>query len=443
MYKPKAIIASFQQLVGFLPPNDPNTPSVTGSLLLSDTGLYVSNQHPLCTLDYLYLAAPDFNATKWPVWTSGNNYAQNQMTSFADSNNVYNLYFAVAAITDSTVDPITAGTGVWGLATQFQGYVQQQIFNAAAVNLIGAVIQRKKLLGLGKAILERQQLYRGLGISSNLIINLNNVVGFEIKPASAEGLLIQLDQVGIQLSLAQEELTLYLYHTSRQAPVQIFHIAANTPNTFDWETLTDINGKPCILGYMGVDSVVEVNTEGAYRFMYFQEDLIGQAVNKTWDCTALPCTCDSANLTMYNKWSRHTRFRNILMSADSFDADKNMLNTDATSYDTNSNWGLNLSITVRCDLTGTIEYARLQLADAFVKQLDYEILKVIAYSPRLNPGEGGIKQAAQADLDTQIPSAFVNDYWNAVEMVNLDLSGFSSACMPKEELNAIEWAPGI
>lgn len=444
MYQPKAIQESFQELVGFLPPNDPNTTSVTGGLLNSDTGIYVSNVHPLCTLDNLFLAGPDFSPSKWPVWSSGSNYAANTVISYSASGNTYQTYSAVNAIMNSTVDPVTAGTGVWAIYNPYQDYVQKQIYNAAASNLIGAVVQRKKLLHMGKAILERQQLYRGLGNSSNLIVNLGSAVGFEIRPASAEGLLIQVDQVGIQSSMAQEELTYYLYHTSRLgAPLQVFHTAIADPNTFDWNALTDINGKPCILGYMGVDSVVEVNTEGAYWFLYFQNDLEGQAVNKSWDCAALPCTCDNANTTMYNKWSRHTRFRNIQIPGSSFDGSRNLLSTNFVSYDTNSNWGMNMSITVRCDLTGTVEYARLQFGDAFSKQLAYEILKVIAYSPRINPGEGGIKQAAQADLDSQIPAAFINDYWNAVETVNLDLSGFSSACMPKENEKSLSWGPGI
>lgn len=437
MYQPRAIQTSFQKLVGFLPPNDPNTPVITGDLLLSETGIFVSNVHPLCTLDYLFLACPDFSLSKYSQWMSGSDYAAGAPVKY---NNL--TFKAVAAIIDSIEDPITAGVLVWAPYLPWQGYVQQ-LYNQASSNVIAAVVQRKKLTHMGKAILERQQLYRGLGVSNNLIVNMGNFVGFIIEPASAEGLLVIINKAGIQSSEAQSEITYYLYHTSRQEPLQIFHVPIDSPDTFDWKDLKDINGLPCIIGYMGLDGTTEVDSNGFFLFGYHQQDLQGQAVNKSWDCSTICSTCDQANLNMYNKWSRHTRLRNVLIPGNCFDGDNNLIQTNTMSFGNTTNWGMNLSITVRCDLTKTITDNRFLWGQSLSKSLAYEILKVIAFSPRIGPLEGGIKQEAMADLDSQIPSAFINDFNNEVNCLNMDLSGFSSACMPEDDTDRIEWDPGV
>lgn len=443
MYNPKLIQSGLAGVVGFLPPNDPNTPAISGSLITSSTGIYVNNVYALCTLDFLFLAAPDFTPSKWPAWVSGSNYTLHQLVSYY-TGGAYQLFSAVAAITGSVVDPVTAGAGVWlNVSTAaWQNYVQQ-IYNQACSNMIAAVVQKKKLLHMGKAILERQQLYRGLGQFNNLIVPMGNFVGFEIMPASAEGLLIFIEKIGIQCSQAQSEMNYYLYHTSRVAPLQIFHVPINAANTFDWEALVDTNGDPCIIGYMGLRGPVEVDTNGAFWWGYHQGDLEGQAVSKDWDCASIPCKCDNANLNMYNKWSRTTRIRNISVPGYCFDGSNNLIITNEVAYNTNSNWGLNMSISVRCDLTKTITDNKFLWGQSLSKSLAYEVLKVLATSTRIGPGEGSIKNLAMAELDTAIPGAFINDYLAEIDCVNMDLSGFNSACMPVDASKNIEWGPGI
>ncbi len=235
----------------------------------------------------------------------------------------------------------------------------------------------------------------------------------------------------------------YLYHTSRRAPLQIFHIPIDEADTFDWENLIDINGKPCILGYMGLDGIEEVDTNGFYIFGYHQQDLEGQAVNKQWDCSAVCLTCDRWNEQAYNKWSRTTRMKNVMIPGSSFDGDNNLINTNQFSFGTATNWGMNLSVSVRCDLTKTITDNRFLWGQALSKSLAYEILKVIAYSTRINGGEGSLKNLALADLDSNIPSAFINDYFAEVDCLNMDLSGFNSACMPADSTKSVAWLPAI
>jgi len=430
MYNPAAIQASFQKLVGILPPYDPRTPKLTGDLLDSDSGIYVQNIHPLCSLDNIYYAAPDFTVENWYAWESGNDYFTDDQVRYGNK-----IYQAVVDVPNSTVDPATAGTGVWIVINPFQNWVQQK-YNQAASNMIMQIVQAKKLSGMGKALLERQQLYRGTGNINNLVIKQGRFVGYIIKPASSEGLIMQIDLAGIQSTAAQAELNFYLYHSSQEDPLGIFPIEITKPNTFDFQELLD-GTAPCVLPYMGGG----VNSEGYYIFGYYEDDLVGQAISKSWNCAVVPCyACDGIDAEMYNRWSRFTTMRQVLFTSANIYPDRKLPNINNIGYQLGENWGVNFSITVRCDLTNTIIYSRLQLADAFAKQLAKEFITAIAQSSRVNPANAQIQTQARAELDVKFPGSWINDYNQAIEAANIDLSGFNAACMPKDASRKLNWS---
>lgn len=426
MFNPPLIQATFQGLVGLLQPNDPNVPQIpTGNALLtSNTGLYMQNIHPLASLENLFYAAPDFTIYKWAAWISGAAYVANNVVNYTDGN----LYKCILAVTGTTAPPADATH--WVLYRPFIDWLTQ-FYTQASTNYIGEVVQRKKLLKMGKALIEKQEIYRGYGNQNNLIVGLGRAVGFELKPAPVDGLLMQIDQIGIQLSAVQTELNLYLYHSSQLAPITVFHVANIGRQNFDWQALSN-----CILGFKthGTD------TSGVYYLVYYEADLTGQAVAKTWDFTSAPCIgCDSVNAAAYNKWSKYTRIRTIEVAAQYLDPARNLFDINYISYNTNSNFGLNLTVTVRCDLTQRIVDTRLLFGDGFAKQLAYEALKVIAYSGRINPYNDKVNKMAMADLDPKISGAYICEWDEAVDAANMDLTGFSQSCMPEDNTKNITW----
>jgi len=430
MYSPSAIQASFSKLVGFLQANDPNVPQISGNLLLSDSGVFMQNIHPLATLDNLYYACPDFTPTKWPGWVTGTNYVAGKIINAATSatNSTLTLYKALNAMTPSTVVPYTDTTN-WAPYNPYLLWLTQ-LFNQASSNCIGEVVKRKKLFKMGKALLEKQQLYRGYGQQNNTIVKLGRAVGFEIKPAAVDGLLMQIDAIGMQVTSSQSELNWYLYHSSQDEPLGVFHIPLTAQN-FAWQAVTN-----CILGFKQNGS----DTSGVFMLVYYEDDLVGQAVSKTWDFGSAPCIgCDQVNAAMYNKWSRYTTIRTIEVAAQYLDEDRNLFNTAGVAYGNNSNYGANLSITVRCDLTNIIVENRIFWADAFAYQLAYEALKAIAYSPRVNPFNAKIQQMAMADLDPKVSGAFICLYNDSIDTLNIDLTGFSKSCTPEDESNTMSW----
>lgn len=421
MYNIATLRAAFLSQVGILQSDIPQVPKISAPLTISNTGVYVQDKHPLVSLQNIWYSAPDFNPNNWYSWVSGSDYVSGSVVNVSGS-----LFQALNNLTNDTVSPPSDSTN-WIAYNPFQSWLLQN-YNQAVSNLFAEVVRRKKLSHMGKAIMERQQLYRGGGNLSKTIISEGAAVGFEITIQSAEGLLVIIDMLGIQATYAQPDMKYYLYSSTVHAPLNQWDEAIASPTTFTWVELND-GGSPSSLN--AIMKYLAQNTQGTYFIIYYQDDLLGQAISKEWDCSSAPCYgCDGANTMMYNTWSRYVTMRSIKVPASALDTDRNLFDTSKIIYGTNTNWGLNLSLTVRCDLTDFIIYSKNLYTDVLAYQLSKEFLMKIAQSARINPNESQIQTKASADLDPKFPGSWINDYNDAVDALNLDMSGFSKVCMP-------------
>ena len=416
MYKPSVLRTAFAELVGILPSNLPQVPAIGAPLTVSDSGVYVQDKHNIVSLENVWYCAPDFNPNNYQSWVSGSNYARGIAVNYLGV-----LYISLAAILNDTTTPSTDPTN-WALFNPFQAWLQQK-YNQAVTNLFAEVIKMFKLQDKAKALLERQQLFRGGGSYRNTIIPSGNFVCFEVIVEQAEGLMVSIDQIGAQFTIKQA-LNIYVYHSSQlSAPIKTISIqTAGTSNgDFVW------NDTP------GTDLVyMDFNSVGSYFIGYFEADLVNgnSAISRDWDCNSAPCaSCDGSDVIMYNRWSRYTAFRNIKITS----AGLNGLafpNLNNAAYDSNTNWGLNFSLTVRCDLSNFIVYSKFQYTDAFAMQLCLELMRSIATSTRVNPALDQIKNIARSELNVDEKSSFINQYWDSVRSVKIDMSNFSKSCQP-------------
>lgn len=426
MYNVPALIAGFEGFVGILQSNLPQIPQIGEPLILSDSGVYLQDKHPLVSLENIWYAAPDFSWTNWLGWVSMGVYSIGAQVGYSGK-----IYIATSAVTG--VIPPDADTGNWAIYNPFQVWLQQK-YNQAVKNLFAEVVKIKKLHHMAKSLLERQQLYRGGGSLNQVIISTHTFVGFEILVQQAEGLMVILDQAGIQTTETQSTLTFYLYHSTVDAALETSDTAITQVNTFNWVDLTNGTAANMIMMYLAQ------NTAGVYYFGYYQDDLTGQAISKQWNCSQQPCVgCTGVDVTMYNKWSRYVTMRNIQVPSSAFGEDRTLFDTSKIIYNTNTNWGLNLSITVRCDLTDFILYSKPLYADTFAMQLAREMLSAIASNSRINPTNNQIQTDARADLDIKFPGSWIRQYYDSIESLNLDMSGFSKACMPCDNTKKMKW----
>ena len=414
MYNPTALKAGFSGVIGFLQANLPQIPQISAPLTTSSTGVYVQDKHPLVSLENIYYCAPDFGINNYPIWLSGSDY----VLGFA-VNDGGTLYVTTSALTPSTIAP-HLDLAHWALFNPFQTWLLQK-FNQGVVNLFAEVVKQLKLQDGGKAILEQQQLFRGVGNINTLIVPDGSAVGFEILPQQAEGLMVQIDKLGTQFTQAQT-LNFYFYNSDKpSAALAVFAVPVGGSSNFSWSDIVN-----CIMQYMAQ------NTDSTYIFCYFEGDLNAgnQAVSKEWNCSSAPCAgCDGQDLLMYNRWSRYTAFRNIKIPPAGLDGYA-LPDLSQAIYGSKTNWGMNFSLTVRCDLTNFILYKPFLYADVLAMQICLELLKTMAHTTRIDPAVAQIKVNARAELNVMEKSTFINRYWESIESLELDMSGFSSSCQP-------------
>lgn len=416
MYNPTELRVAFTGVVGLLQSNIPGVPYVSAPLTTSSSGIYAQDKHPLVSLENIFYSAPDFNINNYPIWSFGNNYF------IGDQVNDGGFYFkSNSNLTGSSIAPHLDAVN-W---TQFKPYDDwlTQTFNKAVTNMFSEVVKLFKLQDLSKAILEKQQLFRGSGNRNEAIIPSGNGVGFEIITQQAECLLVQIDQLGTQFTQSQN-LDFYLYHSSSKIYLKKFTVAVGANSSFSWSPIVN-----CIMMYL------QQNTQGTYIFMYYESDLTGgnSAISKQWDCSSAPCSgCDGEDVTMYNRWSRYTAFRNIKISPLGLDLTNSRTLPDLSkaTYGSQTNWGLNFSITVRCDLTEFITSTPFLWADSLAMQWCLELLRIIAQSTRIETFLAQIKIQARAELNLTERSTFINQYWQSINALKIDMSGFSEACQP-------------
>jgi hypothetical protein len=426
MYNPKLIQAAFRSLVGVRQPYSPNVPAVISPLSDSTTGVYVDQKHPLVATENLFYSCPNFEPSTYPTWISGGNYIKGTTWNYLGV-----LYTALNDITGDVQIPPRDTTN-WEVSNLFNTWLLQK-YDQASINLMAEVFKQKKLLHMGKAILERIQLYRGGGSIHNKIIPQGRAVGFEISVQSAEGLWVIIEQIGIQLNLSQN-LPVYMYNSEELDFLGTWIYVAEEKK-FKWQDLTVGRGDNtlnCIMKYL------DHNTASSYIFVYYEDDLIdgNYALSKQWNCSRSPCAgCDGVDLVLYNQWSRYTTFRNIQFPSSAINSERTLPDLTKASYDSSTNWGMNFSISVRCNLTDFIVRNIYLWTDAFAMQVCKEYLEAIANGVRIGPNPAQTKLSAIAALDEKAPGNWITKkggYQDSIQSLNLDFSGFSKACMPCE-----------
>lgn len=417
MYQHKEIISGLKGLVAFYPANDPRYPKIDATLRTSTYGLYVD--HPLCTVENLYNAAPEFKSFTYPDWVSGSDYTIHEVVTESGS-----TYAAKSNLTNNTTAP-SADTTNWQKIDPFSAWLAQQ-YDEAAINLVNDFVTRKKYERIGKSLLDMQELYRGAGMISNTVVKESRFVGFQIDFTNSHGLMLRIDKLGFQSS-ATGEVTFYLYNTSQVEAIGEYTVTLDTANNFEWFDLTE-----AIIGYMRDNN----DASSSYYFGYYEDDLTnGQAIRKEFDISAAPCgSCSSTNTDLYNAWSAYTAIRAIYVENSYLDDGRELFDLNGVKPHDNTNWGMNLKISVLCDITPMLLENKSLFAPLLSKRVSLELLDKIAFTTRMNTIADKTRRLAMADLDDNPKSgSYLAKYYKELDAMVVDFSGFNSACLPRED----------
>lgn len=377
MYNAATINEGFAGLVGWRNPYDPAYPAVPEELSGSASGLYFQDAHPLITLENLWSSAPEFDKYDYPENPAA-------ITTF------YNWLKA-----------------------------QQQ---AAIVGLLSEMTTRRKLADAGKTLLENRMLFDGMGNYNDRIIKRGRFVYIELRLKAQKGLKYTIPGIGLQIDTPQQGLPIYVYSPTSYTPVEIIPVNITKPLSVQWVEFPE----PLVLEPgSGADA-------GGYFVGYYEDDLVGQAINRATTWGQPPCFgCSGYSYESYIKYSKYMAITAGSVSSNYFsDFEDNLFDVSGITANGSTNWGMNLKINVACDLTTFFLENKALFPQAIAHAVAVKLLSVIAYSTRVNALQDKTRALAMMDIDATRKDAFIHKYNALIDGLNVDFSGINAFCMP-------------
>ena len=421
MYRPNDIKANLTDLWGWRQNYDTETFTISDSLTQTITGQYYQEVHPLLTLDNIKAIAPDFKNIAYDAWLISNQYRVGDRVTLNE------LHYRAKA-DNIGLTPETNPTQ-WERFDAFSEWLETKT-NASVLKAIRSFWDSKMADNQMRNILESKTLFNGTARIKNLIPNGSNFVGFELVPIRANGVTLRIDKIGLQFTGSQD-VTLYLYHSSRNQPIKTETFARTRDGGMQWFDAADF-----LLPFSSSD----IDSGGSWYLVYDQLAVsVGQAISKDKDWSKRPCgTCDRDEVSSYRIWSKYLEVHPFKIASDQlvggaiWDVANNL-------YTYETNYGLNLLVTIECDITDIIIQQKKTFQNIIGLQVAIDMLREFAYNPsykigraQQNPGFTKMEILYELDGDSQSykKSGLGYDFTNAMKAVSLDVKNMSRVCTP-------------
>lgn len=418
MIRISAIQEALLHLVGWEQSFDPQQ-QIDAGLTETESGLTFQQAHPMVTLENIAATMPEQYMFRYPEWDKDTSYSKGAKVSYQsklwESTDNHNLNNAPAD-----------GSEYWK-PYDFTSEWLTRLTRSAIAKTVQTFLQQKSLLRESKNLLERRSLFDGAGRLNNTIENGQRLVGMEIVPAYSMGVTTKLERIGLQMTGATGTVTLYIFHSSQVAPFHtITFNVTKGDGTMEWKELNDI-----YLPYLG--------DTGAWYVVYNQADLPEgmEAVNFTKDWSREPCgTCNRGSL---EAWRALTKFIMIspfrVKSLETFAEFPEMWDIEDNVYTNTHNYGINMEVSVGCDLTDFIIRQRAIFATCLQRQLAVDVLRTMAMNPdvRVNRNQSN---ASREELLYEIDgnpqgraTGLGKELRDAYDALDLDTRGIDRICL--------------
>jgi hypothetical protein len=431
MYRPADLQTCLFGLVGFHQNQNPDYPTLPPSLLASSSGLYIQDEQPLLSIENIDQALKNYDAFNYLPY--------NALTAYATGDKIKVAGVVYESLEDQTgVAPPGATWEVVGLLAQRL----DQVLRSAITKVVSAVFQQKKLDGVTKSIFENVQLFDGVGDLTDKEIKAGRFVGYQIAIESYRDLSIVLKRLGTQFSGLNPGFELYLYHSSQEEPIQVFELNLTKANSFQWSPLK-VDTVDFVLRYLSDDYA----PGGCFYLGYYEDDLVGQAINRGYRFDKAPaCSTCGRSYEYYTRWSPYMAVTPIAVPAEALaeivvDEPRKLWDLRYNQYEYSKNYGLNLDLSVYCDVTDFLCREKDLFVDPILKQVRADLLYAIAYSTRNNPIAKEVRDLALYELDNR-PSGSPGSLKlleKAIAAVNFDLSDLNDVCLPCNDSKGPSW----
>lgn len=412
------------RLIGWEQNYDTSDLKISDALTVSESGLYFQQIHPLLTLQNMSCIAPDFNNITFPEYNSEKEYSKGNVVDYQGTQ-----YKALQKAQGKQPD---IESECWVETNLFSEWLESKT-KASIKKAIARYCNEKTVEGINKPLCESRTLFDGTGRLVDTVKNKKNLVGFEIIPVRAKGVTTKINKICLQFTKAGEY-TLYLMHSSMDAPVKIIKLNKIRDNSAEWFTVDDL-----YLPYQSEDN----DAGGSWYLCYFQSELPegSQAIRKNKDWSKEPCgSCSRRELLAWMAWSKYLEIHPFFVNEELINTEDESLHlwdVENNQYTYDNNYGLNLEVTVSCDITDFIVEQRMMFQDVIAKQVAVDMLREFAYNSNVRTNRHSINASrldilyeVDGDSSSMKKSGLSYQLDMAFKAIKLSTSGIDRVCLP-------------
>lgn len=411
-------------LIGWEQNYDTSDLKISDALTVSESGLYFQQIHPLLTLQNMSCIAPDFKNMTFEEYNAEKSYSKGNVIKYGSL-----LY---KALQNSTGKQPDIESEYWVETNLFSEWLESKT-KASIQKAIARYCNEKTVEGTNKPLCESRTLFDGTGRLVDTVKNKKNLVGFEIIPVRAKGVTAKINKICLQFTKAGEY-TLYLMHSSMDAPVKIIKLNKIRDNSAEWFTVDDL-----YLPYQSEDN----DAGGSWYLCYFQSELPegSQAIRKNKDWSKEPCgSCSRRELLAWMAWSKYLEIHPFFVNEELINIEDESLHlwdVENNQYTYDNNYGLNLEVTVSCDITDFIVEQRMMFQDVIAKQVAVDMLREFAYNSNVRTNRHSINASrldilyeVDGDSSSMKKSGLSYQLDMAFKAIKLSTSGIDRVCLP-------------
>lgn len=396
------IKAAFLPMVGWRQPLDPSKTKLV-DLYTSTTGRYYNDVHPSMKFNQLSSLCEDDTNYTYPIYSAGTEYSFGDVVEDGGTNYIY---FNQTASTGNT--PSSSPT-YWREYEVLTETLRRET-EAGISNTIWDWYTRKSKLKTAKDVLANGYLVKTTGNIADVNANQGKVRFIEITPYQSLAMKVRPYKIGLQFEQAQS-IEVKIFKSGQYSPIHTESFSYTNAKSMQWFDLS-----------------VELDAGFRYWIAYDESAVTGGSINGMVD--------------------RGYDYDYIYAPlGDYFDAVggshpgdfTNLWDLDNNSYDTHNNYGLNLKVSVECDLTQFI----IDQADSFIQAIMLNVaigvLKKLALNPedRVNRHENGVDLAWTMNEvngdprgNSKMDRSVNKKYEDAIDSIQFDRSKIDSICLP-------------
>ena len=415
-------------LIGWEQNYDTSDLKISDALTVSESGLYFQQIHPLLTLQNMSCIAPDFKNITFPEYEN-KEFSKGNIVIYKGK--TYKLILETNRDEQKQLVP-PYNSEYWVETNPFSEWLEGKT-KASIQKAITRYCNEKTAEGTNKPLCESRTLFDGTGRLVDTVKNKKNLVGFEIVPIRAKGVTTKINKICLQFTKAGEY-TLYLMHSSIYEPIRTIKLTKTRDNSAEWFTVDDF-----YLPYQSED----IDAGGSWYLCYSQSELPegSQAIRKNKDWSKEPCgSCSRRELLAWMAWSKYIEIHPFYVNEELTDIEDESLHLwdiENNQYTYDNNYGLNLEVTVSCDITDFIVEQRMMFQDVIAKQVAIDMLREFAYNSNVRTNRHSINASrldilyeVDGDSSSMKKSGLSYQLDIAFKAIKLSTSGIDRVCLP-------------